>query len=226
MRFNNFGRFTIFIAMFSGAVAFASPFFAVYELKDLNLSYIVFVILGISASISSLLSMTFWGRISDKYGTLKVMKVTGFFIGLIPILWISSIFLINNFYLMFATLFIMELFNGLIWAGFNLSAGNFIYNSVTQERIGICTSYYNLINAVVVFVFATLGGLLANANFSFTSHSILIVFAVSGILRFLAYFLFFHKIKENPYENSIQKNETLLQLTKEFLDKVRFEKLF
>lgn len=196
MRFNNFGRFTLFIALISFCVAIASPFFAVYMLRDLHFSYIQYIAVSLLPAVVTLIFLPFWGRFSDKYGSFQIMKITGFFIPLLPLLWMFTLFFKDNPVLLFSYLFITETLSGFFWGGFNLASGNFIYFAVTRERIGICSSYFNLLNAIGVFVGATIGGFLAYINLSFLFSSLLIVFVVSSILRFVVYFTMINKFNE------------------------------
>jgi MFS family permease len=195
---SNFGKFTLFIGLISLAASIASPFFTVYLLKDLNLNYIVWTIVIVSNSISTFISMPLWGKFSDDYGNLRVLKWTGAVVGLIPLLWFLIMFLIKiNIPLVIGYLIVVELFSGFIWAGFNLSAVNFIYDAVSREKLALCVSYYNIINGVGVFIGASLGGLVASMNFSFLGVSpILFLFVLSAIARFGVYLFMIPKIKE------------------------------
>ena len=92
---NNFGRFVIFVSLTSFAVTIASPFFSVYMLKELKLSYLAFTIINLGVLISPIIFLSFIGKLSDKIGTVKVMKISGFLISFVPLLWIFSIFLIK-----------------------------------------------------------------------------------------------------------------------------------
>ena len=197
MPYNNFGKFTIFISLISLATAIASPFFSVYMLKDLKFSYLQWTIVTISSSLASLFFMPVWGKFSDKYGNLKSMKISGFLVFLVPTLWLfSPLFLSHKLFLLFY-LIIIESFSGMVWAGFNLTSSNFIYDAVTRQRIAICASYFNLINAAGIFIGATLGGFVSSLNFSFFSLTpILFIFLLSAIARFIAYAVMMPKIKE------------------------------
>src|SRR5574344_2588735 len=140
MLFNNFGKFTLFISLFSLATAIASPFFSVYMLNDLKLSYFQWTIITFSSSFATLIFVPMWGKFSDKYGNVKTMKITGAIIPIIPLLWIFSMPLLENYgkSTLFLILCFFELFSGTIWAGFNLSASNFIYDAVIRQRTVFC----------------------------------------------------------------------------------------
>lgn len=196
MPHSNFGRFTAFVNLFMFSVAIAGPFFAVYMLKHLGLSYSKFTLVSLASSITSLLTMPYWGRLGDRYGNLKVLKITGFLIPLIPLIWASTSLMNKN--TAFYFLFFIEAFSGTLWAGFNIASSNFIYDAVTRQKIAICVTYYNILNSLSVFVGATIGGYLASYNILKTvpAGNIIQVFLLSGILRFLVALIILPSIKE------------------------------
>lgn len=198
IRSNNFGRFVIFVSLISLSTSIAAPFFSVYMLKELNFSYIEFTLVTLSSVATTIMFMPFWGRRIDKVGTVKVMKITGIFLFLVPAGYILTIFLLKyslpNFLL--PLLILTEALSGFIWAGFNLSAANFIFDAVTRQRMAICTAYYNLANAIGTFIGAIIGGILASIDFHSAVSSLIIVFIISGLGRFILYLIMNHKIKE------------------------------
>src|SRR3989338_8166805 len=187
MLYNNFGRFVLFVSLVSFSTAVASPFFAVYMLGDLKFSYLYFTIVTLSSALTTLIFMPLWGKFSDKYGNVRTMKVTVIFTVGIPLIWFFSYVLgIGGIKLLFY-LALTECFSGFVWAGFNLSAGNFIYDAVTRERVAICAAYFNIINAAGAFFGALLGGYLGSLSLGiFGLSSLLFVFLISGIFRFIS----------------------------------------
>jgi len=198
MAFNNFGRFVLFYTLMMFAVNIAAPFFAVYMLKNLGFSYTAYMAIILSSAVSSLIFMPVWGKFSDIYGNLKTMRLTSRLIPLVPFLWIISIYIfLYNSAFVIPYLIVIELFSGIIWAGFNLAAGNFIYDAVSRERMAICTSYFNIISGIGLLVGALLGGFIASFSFSlFGLDRILIVFLLSGIARYLVHASMASKIEE------------------------------
>ncbi|MBI1935929.1 MFS transporter [Candidatus Woesearchaeota archaeon] len=172
----NYGHFVIYITLFKFATYIASPFFALYMLRDLNFSYLQFTILAAAELIASFIAMGIWGRIIDEKGTKHVLYMTGMMAPLIPVLWLFS----GNFYY----LILVEFFSGLSWAGFNLSASNFIFDAVKPENRVRCIAYHKFFEGSAIFIGALLGGYLINTipSWIFIS-SIPFVFLISGILR-------------------------------------------
>ena len=68
--------FSVYFALMNAAVGISAPFFAVYMLRDLELSYLVFMLLAGSSVLAQFLTLTMWGRIADIYGNRLILLVT------------------------------------------------------------------------------------------------------------------------------------------------------
>lgn len=155
----SFREFTIYLALFNGAVAISAPFFAVYMLRDLSYSYLEFTF-NVGASIfMQCLMLSSWGKISDQMGNRVVMLFTGSLIPFLPLLWLFS----TNY----AYLFFLQLLSGFLWSGFSLSTSNFLYD-FRPHRTHFST--YAAVNAcivaIAVFAGSLLGGFIASSEFS------------------------------------------------------------
>lgn len=202
----NYGHFTIYIGLMLFVVAIASPFFAVYQLKNLGLSYIWYTGLLVTALISTIVFLPLWGKFTDKFGNLAALNITGYIIPLIPLAYLLvPIFLNISFLTAIIFLFLVEIISGFSWAGFDLATGNFAYKEVSREKMPLCISYSNLIYAIGMFFGAMLGGFLStwievsSSNFNILGiiyPSILILFLISAILRFSVSAIMLPKIHE------------------------------
>jgi MFS family permease len=172
---SNFAKFVLYAASISFAVSMASPFFAVYMLRDLNLNYVTYTIISIAATTSTLLAMGVWGKHADIVGNMRVIRLTSFLIPLAPVLWLFS----HNI----AYLILIQLFAGFIWAGYNLSVFNFVYDAVMPEKRTRCVSYFNVINGSAICIGSLTGGFLAKNLPTVFGYKLLTLFLLSGILR-------------------------------------------
>ena len=185
---NNYGKFVIFIALINFTVALSGPFFTPYMLRDLGLNYVTFILLNlIIPSVVTLVTMPLWGILTDRYGSVKIMQTTAWFIPFIPIAWIISP---NIYWLIF-----IQVISGITWAGFNLAAGNFTYDAVTPQRMSICSAYMLVLSGMGAFLGAILGGLLASLPITFM-NIFFFVFVISGIARLIVISVMLKKIKE------------------------------
>ena len=215
---SNFGKFSVFISLISLATAIASPFFSVYMLRDLKFNYWVWTLISISGSVSALLFMPIWGKFADRFGTMKVLRLTGAFIPLVPLLWLPTVFLAKmGLGVVVAYIFAEEFISNLIWAGFNLCYVNFIYDAVTRQRLALCIAYFNILNGIGVFIGATLGGVLSSVHFNFWGlNPLLLVFVLSGIVRFVVYVTMMPMIKEVREVQKYEKGEIRKEIARVF----------
>jgi len=179
---SDYGRFVMFICSFRVAVALASPFFVVYELKYLKFTYFQFTILSAAEILASFLLLGLWGRMNDNQGSKMVILITGLLIPFVPLLYLFN----SNFYF----LLLVSLLSGAAWGGFNLAVSNFMFDASTQENRIKYVAYFNLLHGVSIFLGATAGGLLLK-TLGDNVFSIKTLFLISGMARMgVALFLF------------------------------------
>lgn len=196
-RKSNFVKFTLFISLFMLAVSLSGPFFVVYMINDLGFNYLTWTVIGVAGSLSTLFFMPFWGNFIDNYGSLKTLKVTGILASIVPLLWMFSYYMNPAGINIVIFLIMLEIFAGCMWAGFNLSYSNFIYDVVTLEKMHLCSAYFNIIYAVGIFVGSAIGSVILSLKIKlFFVSSIFLVFFISGIFRLLVYLIMIPKINE------------------------------
>ena len=183
-----FGRFTFFDSALRVMINIASPFFAVYMLNTLGFSYILFMVVMISASIFQLIFLPLLGKISDRCGNIQLLKICSIAIAFVPLMWIISP---NPLYI----ILVPQLISGFGWAGYTLATNNYIYDTVKEEKRGIGITYFNLLSGLGMFIGALIGGFLALLNISFM-NTLLFIFLLSGILRLIIIALFSRYLNE------------------------------
>lgn len=209
LRETNYGKFVIYVALITLAVQIAGPFFAVYMLEELNLSYLDYTIIVSAATVSTFISMVYWGRNIDKFGARNVLMASSIVLCIVPLQWLFSA---NVVYLV-----AIQLLAGFAWAGFNLAAFNFVFDTVKPGKRARCVAYQNVLNGSALFIGANLGGFLIT-KFSlpeFFGSEFKSIFLLSGVLRLLivAFFLTkIAKIEEPRIESSERGYALFLQL--------------
>ncbi|GAB4511236.1 MAG: MFS transporter [Sulfuricaulis sp.] len=147
------GRFSLFFAAMQFAVAIASPFFAVYMLRDLGFSYLEYMSSTALAVLAQVGSLRMWGRLGDIFGNRVILSVTGSVIPIFPLLWLVSPH--------FAYVAALQMCGGIFWAGFSLSATNYLYDSVSPGRRAAYSAIHNVFASLAIFAGALLGGFLS-----------------------------------------------------------------
>ena len=194
IRKSNYGRFTLSVSITLLATNIAGPYFSLYMLRDLEFSYTQFMTLNTLTVLATFLSVRAWGKIGDKTGFVSILKLTGLLVILPPLLWFFTVFMspaIAFFYLI--PIFFLS---GIGWAGFNLAAGNFLYDAVTPERRSICSAYSSILNGFGVVLGTLLGGFFINHMPTAGFNAIMIAALLSAIGRFFVNILISTHIQE------------------------------
>jgi MFS family permease len=215
LRHSNVVRFSIFFALTQFSVSIASPFFTVYMLRDLEFSYLAFTVNTATAICAQFLTLAQWGRISDIFGNRRILAATGLLVPLMPILWVFS----SNFWY----LLLVQAVSGFAWAGFSLSASNFVYDLIVPDRRATYLAVHNVIASIGIFSGAMLGGYLGavlptQVQFFGTSFSWLSpltgVFVVSTIARATVVIALIPKVREVRPVRDISLSQLIFRVTR------------
>ncbi len=194
-----FGRFTFFATMINLTRNIAIPFFAVYLLRDLGFSYFWFMAITVSGTLFLLFFYPIVGKFSDRYGNIKLLRISCLIWPLTPLLWVLSAYLpLTDLSLKFYLLIVPQIFSGFGFAGFMIASTNYIYDSVNSQKRSYGLTYFNFFTGMGLFLGALIGSGLALLNIGFM-NTLLFIILVSGILRFVVYFIFSKSLKEVRY---------------------------
>jgi MFS family permease len=193
-----FKQYSLLVATMQSMVAISAPFFAVYMLNDLQFSYIEFVLTGVASIATQFITLKFWGKFSDKFGSRLVMMITCCMIPVVPMLWLFS----GDF----TYILIIQAVSGLWWSGFTLSTANYLYDiRPHQADFATYAAMQAGLSAALVFIGSLLGGLIASYAASFAelsgldsilSHTIFVVFLASSMGRLFVVVYFIPRLQE------------------------------
>ncbi len=171
-----FRKYTWIMTAYQFAVMIASPFFTVYMLDYLGLSYTYYVIVGAIATVSRILANPHFGYVSDKYGDKPVALICMLGTALIPLFYIfirpETIWLIVP----------VQILSGLVWAGTELTIWNLLLDLTRPEKRAMQVAEYNLLTSISFIIGPVIGGLVAD-NVTFVLAGIPLVFAIAAVLR-------------------------------------------
>ncbi len=205
-RSSHLGTFIIFMSLFTFAVNLSSPLLAAYMITSLKFSYMSYFAMISCEYIARIISLSYWGKQIDKSGSLSVMVKVAYLIPLVPILWMFSR---NIFYL--GT---VQLFSGVVWAAFDLSAQAFLYKATPQNQRLKYISYQRSLTTLSVAVGAISGALLLNNIFPVFGSQILGIFLVSGILRLVVARTMLPRLQPGAIPDAIVHEELAVELAK------------
>jgi MFS family permease len=185
---NNFGRFVLFVSLMSFAANISGPLLPIYLLKDLDLDYASYMIAVTTAGCSAFMFQGIWGYYGDRYGNLGVLKIAGWGIASIPLMWLFARDIFS--------IFLVQIVAGNFWGGFGLVLTHFMAEAVSPEKRIRCIAYFNVVNAVSTLVGASIGGLLFHRLPPLLGYSYLTLFMLSCLARLLVMIFVAGKVRE------------------------------
>lgn len=176
----NFRKFVLFSCLMTFSVFFLPTMLSIHILKTLHYNYLFYAVIIMTSSVSSFLSMAYWGPLIDRFGNYALMRLCSVCIVLPALLWAftrSLIFIIP-----------LQVFAGFVWAGFNLTTFNFIFDSVKKEDVAPATAITSSLNSLMAFLGTFSAGVISRyaplfAGLKFSPLNLEIIFLLSFLLR-------------------------------------------
>ncbi len=170
------------------------PFIALYAVEELMVSVseagLVLACFGVGAFISA----PFAGRLSDRFGSLRLMIISLFGSGFFLFLYSF----VSDFILFLALSFVW----GIISEAFRPASMSFISQEITSDRRKTAFALNRLALNLGMSIGPVLGGILSTINFS-------LLFYVDGVTSIAAgFFLLFSGIKVHPPDLPASEEET------------------
>jgi len=179
------------------AIQIAAPFYGVFMIENLKINFSTITILGTFATFATLFMMKIWGSISDKLGNKPVIIVSGWFLILVPFLWIIAV--PGKYYL---PVLLAHVISGAFMAGAALSQFNILIKLSPQENRSVYLALFAAITGIVGATAPIVGGSLSSmlGNFSmtisnYTVSNLHVIFIISAVLQAVTIF-FILKVKE------------------------------
>lgn len=196
-RESNFVKFVVFVSMLHGTANIAGPYFLPYCRYDLKLESWQWICINSSATLATIVSLMFWGRFADRFGTKRTLAYSSMLIAIQPLLWLVH----DHFYY----LILINTCAGVSWGGFNLATSNYIMEACSPPVRARCFAYFTTLLGLGVFVGSMVGSVLLKAlprhlEIGGWSHDVGSTFSyllvISAALRGLSALLFIPYFKE------------------------------
>lgn len=172
--------FAVYMVLMSFAVDMAGPFYAVYMLRNLSIDYTTFAFLIMLGALARILSYRYWGALNDKFSSRKIFIVCGTFAVFTPFFWMFA-----NGPIAVAAI---NIFDGFIWAGFDLVAFNYLLDITPGDKRPQYVANYNFFVGIGAVFGALAGGFLSayySNVFLFAFTGLQLVFLTSFLVRIL-----------------------------------------
>jgi MFS family permease len=192
-----FRRLILFRGYYIFVVNLAGPFFVVYHLQGLGLSFGAVYLLNTIGNLAMLMALRWWGRLCDRWGTRKVMLVNTIGKGIFPLFYIAMAVTAPGSptaltWVLLVAAQVFSVFEG----GLELAANNLQINIAPREHNTAYLATYAAVFSLCSAISPLIGGALlsqpAAAQVSIGPLNLVgyqLLFAASGLLRLSSVFL-------------------------------------
>lgn len=158
---NNFVRLLIFNSVWVFAVNIASPFFAVFLLKDLQYPVSYVIALDILSQLFSIFAVSKWGLFADRYSNKTIIALSAPIYIACLIAW-CFVGIYTHAYANVALLVGIYIFTGISTAGINLSLTNIGLKLASGNESIVYLSAKNIVTALFSTIAPLIGGYAAD----------------------------------------------------------------
>ena len=182
--------YIMFSSYINFSIMFFGPLFSIYILRTMELSVFIYTINMTLWQISNFSSSNYFGKLCEKIGDYKVLKLSTYTIVFLPILWILLYYL--NDQLQIIATFIVSILAGICFSAYTLSSFNLVYKISEKEDVIHFSALNTFIRGFAILMGGILAGLLVESKFvsefskNFNLIPIHFSMLVSVFLRFLS----------------------------------------
>jgi MFS family permease len=170
--------FTLYLALMNFAMEVAAPFYVVYMIRELQIGYELFAVAVVVGVLARAVTTKHWGTINDRYGSRKILIISGFMACFVPFGWMVVSGIID--------IMLVKVYEGVVFAGFELVIFNYLLEITPAKNRPKYIANHNFLNGLGTVGGALFGGFLAfsleGSSFIFL-FGLQIVFLVSFLLR-------------------------------------------
>lgn len=179
-----FLRYSAAQMLWNFSIMVAGPFFGVYQIEVLKSTAAIIGVQTVMSPLAAIPAQHIFGRLNDKWGERRVLNLTGFLVPLLPFLWIFTRGPWDPIPL--------NIFGGIIWAGYNLANFNFLLSNLPQQNLGRYTALYQFMMLLSSAAGAAVGGVVIDL-FDYR-----LMFLLSAIGRLAGHILLYRLFRQTP----------------------------
>ena len=216
----SFMRVVLCFTCWAFTVNLPAPFFNVYMLEHLRMSYTQITLAGqIASNAATVLVLSRWGMPLDRFGNKAVLQICSRVCMCIPFLWMltapGTVWLVPILYIL----------SGVFWPPIDLAQQNFYLGAAPgRDRAMHVAVFFAVFNLFGVALGNALGGLLVHSVFSAAQANLAVmrrvgwtkyhlIFLLSSLLRICVAFGLFPLLRE---ENAAPYGEALRTMGREW----------
>jgi len=184
LRDTNFRRFLIYNSWWMLALGVGSPFWQPFMIQKLHMSLVHIQIYGTISAVAAILALRPWGMVIDRFGNKAAMRIAIILGGINPLVWIF-VNMQNSWILYFEAIT-----SGIMWAGTNIVAMNFVLAIAPQDKRQIYSGIVGAFSGTAMIITMLLSGFLLPKALDMVGFHLepeQVLFGITGIMRWTAH---------------------------------------
>jgi Na+/melibiose symporter-like transporter len=184
-----FRKIIVLFFLWGLSLNFASPFFSVYMVSKLELSYTFIMISGFLNSLSYVIATRFWGRVADRFSFTYSAMLSIALLGITHACWF---FASPDSVLLYPVVVLLHILSGIAWGGAGISLFNVPYEYTPEEGRTVYLGFNAALSGLVGFLSSNLSSWIVGAMenfkgvvFGMTITQFQLIFAASGLTTVL-----------------------------------------
>jgi hypothetical protein len=180
-----FRKIIVLFFLWGLSLNFASPFFSVYMVSKLELSYTFIMISGFLNSLSYVIAVRFWGKVADRYSFTFSAMLSVALLGTAHAGWF---FASPGSALLYPIVVLLHILSGIAWGGAGISLFNVPYEYTPEEGRTVYLGFNAALSGLIGFISSNISswmvGEMENFKavvFGMTITQFQIIFAASGL---------------------------------------------
>ena len=157
--------YILFSSYINFSIMFFGPLFSIYMLRTMELSVFIYTINMTLWQVSNFSSSNYFGKLCERIGDFKVLKLSTYTIVFLPILWILLYYLDNE--LQILATFIVSILAGICFSAYTLSSFNLVYKISKKDDVIHFSALNTFIRGFAILLGGILAGLLVESKFIF-----------------------------------------------------------
>lgn len=201
----SFRRYVLFWTVWGFAINLSAPFFNMYALGPLKMSFTQVTLTGqIACNLATIIFITRWGKFLDRFGSKPVLYISCITTSLLPVLWLFAA--PGNYW----PVLLFNIIGGAIWCGTDVTSQKMLITNTPEENRSMAIAIYFVITTILgnALAFITGGFLLDQvasivSNINFFGRSVnqyQVLFVITMIMRLSAVLLFLPGVKDEQSE--------------------------
>ena len=191
---SNFTRFAYFYALLMFAIYVSAAMFTYYKLEVLHATILQYSLYNVAFLLGNIATLGLWGKFADRHGNRATLFLAGSFKALVIFMWV----LVTNLNL----LYFAEFSAGIITAGLNLAALNYIFDAVSSKKRSTIFAYIHVLYGFAIMLAGLFAALFIDhyhvieSFLGISMNGFRLLFTISGIMRIAVVLAFIGAIKE------------------------------